>query len=106
MEDLYEKASYDRAKKRIDTLKDFYRHILTFITVNVLTFLAGLAGFGLHPAVWANCLIGTLIVGSIILLAHVAVVFGPDLIYKKGWEQRKMHELIEKEQRKNNIKQK
>lgn len=102
MEDMYEKASYDRARKRIDTLKDFYRHILTFITVNVLTYIAGLIGFGLHPAVWVNCLIGTLLVGAIILLAHVAVVFGPDLIYKKGWEQRKMHDLIEREKNKNN----
>ncbi|MCW4470574.1 2TM domain-containing protein [Flavobacterium sp. MFBS3-15] len=101
MEELFEKASYDRARKRINMLKDFYRHILTFITVNVLTFVAGLIGFGLHPAVWYNCLIGTLLVGSLTVFANAVVLFGPQLIYKKGWEQQKMLEIIEEEERKN-----
>lgn len=106
MEELFEKASYDRARKRIDALKDFYRHILTFITVNVLTYIAGLIGFGLHPAVWYNCLIGTLLVGSLTVFANAVVVFVPQLIYKKGWEQRKMLELIEKEENRNNTNKK
>jgi hypothetical protein len=104
MEELLEKASYDRARKRIDMLKDFYRHILTFVTVNVLTFIAGLIGFGLHPAVWYNCLIGTLLVGTLTVFANAVVLFGPQIIYRKGWEQRKMLELIREEERRKKTK--
>lgn len=102
MEDLFEKASYERAKNRIEKIKSLLSHLLIFITVNGLTFVAGLIGFGMHPVAWQNCLRGTLIVGSLSLLAHVGVVYGPFFFNKKGWEERKMQEFIEREKRRNN----
>ena len=106
MENLYEKASRDRAKNRIERLKSFYTHILIFITVNVLTLVAKLIGFGLHPTAWNNCLKGTLIIGTLSVLCHAGWVFGPVILRKKGWEERKMQELIGKEKVRNNTNQK
>jgi hypothetical protein len=97
MDDLYEKASRDRAKNRISRLKSFYTHVLIYITVNVLTFACKVIGFGLHPDAWDNCLKGTLTLGMLGLLAHAGTVYGPGLLNKKGWEERKMKELVEKE---------
>lgn len=106
MENLYEKASRDRAKNKIERIKGLYNHLLIFITVNLLTFIAKLIGFGLHPSAWNNCLKGTLIVGSLSLLTNAAYVYGPVILKKKGWEERKMQELVSKELNKNSTNRK
>ncbi len=105
MEDLYEKASRERAKNRIERLKGLYMHLLIFITVNLLTLAAKLIGFGIHPSAWNNCLKGTLIIGSLSVLANAGLVYGPQLLNKKGWEEKKMYELI-RQQEKNKTNQK
>jgi len=102
MEELFEKASRDRAKNRIERLKSLYTHCLIYITVNVLTFVAGLIGFGMHPVAWKNCLIGTLSIGGLGVLIHTMIVFGPSLLKGRGWEEREMHKLLKEEQDKNN----
>jgi 2TM domain len=102
MEDLHEKASFERAKNKIERIKGLYTHLLIFITVNLLTLIAKLIGFGMHPSAWNNCLKGTLIIGSLSLLANAAYVYGPAILNKKGWEERKMQEFLRQEQHKNN----
>lgn len=95
-EQLKKEEAYIRAKERLDKLVGFYWHLAVYIIVNivimsVITIYSGLSfwSFG----VWA-----TAIFWGIGLLFHFLAVFGPNFIFGKNWEQKKIQEFIEKEQ--------
>lgn len=93
--DFRKEDAYIRAKKRVDALKGFYWHLAVYIVINVfLIILIGMnAGFD-HFGTYA-----TAFFWGIGLIFHFLGVFGPDYIFGKDWEQRKVKEYMDKEQR-------
>ncbi len=107
-------SPYEKAQARVKELKQFYKHLVTYILVNVvllafsgrITFiLLGKGALG-NPEFleWVNWnILGTPIIWGIGLLIHAIVVFKPNLFkfsFFKRWEERKIKEFIEQDKKK------
>jgi hypothetical protein len=93
--DFRREEAYMRAKKKVDALIGFYWHLAVYIVVNAFLILligfnsgSGFRGFGPYA---------TALFWGIGLLFHFLGVFGPDFIFGKDWEQRKIKEFMDKE---------
>ncbi|MBO3116148.1 2TM domain-containing protein [Winogradskyella sp. DF17] len=93
--DYRREEAYMRARKKVDSLIGFYWHLAVYIIVNAFLILLiglnsddGFGGFGPYA---------TAIFWGIGLLFHFLGVFGPDFIFGKDWEQRKIKEFMDKE---------
>ncbi|GAA4274890.1 2TM domain-containing protein [Aquimarina gracilis] len=98
MKDYKNNKAYERAKERVEKEKGFYSHLTAYIIINIaLLFLN--ADFGepdlnnwfrwnmlLTPALW-----------GIGLLFHGISVFGKTPSFGKKWEEKKIKELMDKD---------
>ena len=94
--DFRREEAYMRAKKKVDSLIGFYWHLAVYVAVNIFLILLiglnsgqGFTGFGTYA---------TAIFWGIGLLFHFLGVFGPDFIFGKDWEKRKIKEFMDKEE--------
>lgn len=83
--------AYLRAKKRVDAIKGFYWHLAVYIVVNAFLIIligvnAGFSNFGPYA---------TATFWGIGLVFHFLGVFGPDAIFGKNWEQKKIQEFMD-----------
>lgn len=96
----------ERAQKRVNQLKRFYKHLITYIIVNgILLLLAGKITFILlskealgNPEFleWINWnLYGTPIIWGVALLIHAAYVFMASPF--KKWEEKKIKTYMDKD---------
>ena len=112
MESNYaQEHSYMKAKKRVKAIKGFYVHLIVYVLVNI--FLSGIIIFGLmqsgysfYDAITNFGVYSTILFWGIGLFFHFMGVFGfKSLGLGKDWEEKKIKELLEKEdQRKINFK--
>lgn len=100
-----EEQRYVKAKKRVDNIKGFYIHAMVYVLVNL--FISGVVIFGLtreedltlteaitHPGVfmtWLGWGIG--------LFFHWLGVFGFPSFISKDWEERKIKELMDQDEK-------
>ncbi len=99
-------SKYSRAAKRVDNLRGFYYHLMVYLVVNlaVSTFkvLRNIrAGETLQEAIFD---LGTFILWmawGIGLALHAFSVFGLPMILGKDWENKKIRELMDKENKPN-----
>jgi hypothetical protein len=87
-----EQDRYRRAKRRVAAMRGFYIHLMVYLLVN--TGLITLNVLLPHGGWWWQW---TAFGWGIGLVAHAAGVFiGPDL-FGRGWEERKIKELMSRE---------
>ena len=109
MELIYMKDSndaYERAKKRVDTIKGFYNHLKVFLIFNVLLVVAKLSladwiiehvpdrdvqywidmNIIITPAIW-----------GIGLMIHGIYAYRHKFTFVKRWEEKKLKEIMEEE---------
>ena len=85
-------TKYQKAKERVEALKDFYIHLTAYVVVNLILFSINMI---VSPdSLW---FFWPLMGWGIGLAIHVLSVFGPSLWFGADWEQRKIQELMEKE---------
>ena len=89
--------AYLRAKKKLDKLKGFYWHLASYIVVNA--FLIILIASNSNGSIWHFGTFATAFFWGIGLLFHFLGVFGPDFIFGKNWEDRKIKEIMDKEKK-------
>lgn len=104
--DYKEERSYFRARKRVKDIKGFYIHLIVYIIINIMisgvivfgltrsgdSFLEALTNFGTYS---------TAFFWGIGLFFHWLGVFGfKSLGFGKNWEERKIREMMEKEENK------
>ncbi len=90
---IMEDIKYDRAKKRVEEFKGFYRHLITYIIV--ITFFAvinlltnpGFPWFLIIAFFW-----------GIGLIANAISVFRKRGIFSKEWEDKKIKEYMKEEE--------
>jgi hypothetical protein len=85
-----EKGKYQEAKKRVEDIKSFYIHLLTFFLVNIVLIVINLL---LTPEYY--WFIWPLLGWGVGLLMHGISVFGG--LWGKSWEERKIKEIMDKE---------
>ncbi|MFV8282444.1 2TM domain-containing protein [Christiangramia marina] len=90
---------YKQAQKRIKDIKGFYVHLIIYIFVNIAIFVVSTRQTGFEEGLtrWQNY--STLFFWGIGLFAHWASVFGPNFIFGKSWEERKIKEIMEKDKK-------
>ena len=99
--DPSEKEKLERAKKQVSEIKGFYIHATIYVVVNVLLLLMAMnlfsGGFRLHMPSWGH--FTTPFFWGIGLFFHYLKVFGRRLSFLKKWEDRKIQEYLEREER-------
>jgi 2TM domain-containing protein len=89
--------AYLRAKKKLDKLKGFYWHLASYIVVNVFLIIMIAINLDYDESIWQFGTFATAIFWGIGLAFHAMGVFGPDLLFGKGWEERKINEYMDKD---------
>lgn len=94
-----EQAKYDRARKRVKSVKGFYKHFMIYIMVN--TIMLAMKWFNLDAGeeFFTFQTFSTVFFWGIGVVFHAFGVFGTDALLGKGWEERKMKEYLEKQDR-------
>ena len=93
--DFRKEEAYLRAKKKVDTIIGFYWHLAVYLVVNIFLILLiglnsneGFSGFGPYA---------TAVFWGIGLAFHFIGAFGPDFLFGKDWEKKKIEEYMDKE---------
>jgi hypothetical protein len=87
-------ARYERAKQRVDILRDFYVHAIVFVIVNL-----GLAAYDVAMSpdrIWFIYVLGGWGIG---LIAHGAYALGSGRFLGGAWQERKIREEMDRELR-------
>ncbi|TBW29380.1 2TM domain-containing protein [Gramella sp. KN1008] len=101
METDYKKSiSYKAAHKRVKDIKGFYVHLAVYLFVNTAIFIMVTRDEGFLSGLTNISNYSTVFFWGIGLMAHWASVFGPNFIFGKKWEERKIKEIMEKDKKK------
>lgn len=93
----YEKnEAYLRAQKKVKKILGFYKHLATYVIINL--FVIGIILYAQDDwsNVWQSGVFSMPLFWGIGLFFHAMGVWGPDLIFGKNWEKRKIKAYMEK----------
>ncbi|WP_340063833.1 2TM domain-containing protein [Ascidiimonas aurantiaca] len=91
---------YSLAKRKVDKLKGFYWHLLIYLVMNtVIVFLSGKYIEEAGGDFWEFGTFATAIFWGIGLVIHGLSVLSPLSRFEKSWEERKIREFMEKEEK-------
>ena len=93
--DFSREEAYLRAKKKLDKIVGFYWHLAVYIVVNA--FLVILIGSNTNEGYFSFASFSTAIFWGIGLFFHFLGVYGPDFLFGKNWEERKIKEFMDKD---------
>ena len=105
MENNYiQEQKYIRAKKKVKEIKGFYIHFAVYIIINI--FISGIIVYGLtrdeeynfSDAITHFGVYSTWLFWGIGVFFHWLGVFGFKSVLSQSWEDRKIKELMEKEE--------
>jgi hypothetical protein len=90
---------YEDAVKRVKKIKGFYTHAMVYVVINILFIVANIQNLEPGESYFQFKNFFTAFFWGIGLLAHAMATFVPYyFILGKDWEERKIKELMEKEQ--------
>ncbi|MFK7813629.1 MAG: 2TM domain-containing protein [Maribacter sp.] len=93
-----------RANEKLDELKAYYGHLVTYIGVNIMITIVKIThnlhnGETLGDAVWDFATFAIWIFWGIGLLFHTIKVFSYNPFYGKDWEKRQIEKYIAEERK-------
>ena len=94
-QDIKSGIIYQRAKKRVDSIKGFYSHLTVYLIVN--TFIVATIVSTTNIDLFSFSAFSTPFFWGIGLLAHALGVFGENLFFGQDWEERKIKALMDSE---------
>ncbi|MCF7561290.1 2TM domain-containing protein [Sabulilitoribacter multivorans] len=94
-EDYFREKAYLRAKEKVKKLIGFYWHLASYVVVNLFIIILIVSNGG---KLFSFGTFATALFWGIGLFFHFLGVFGPDFMFGKNWEQRKIKEYMDKEQ--------
>ncbi len=96
---LNKQIQYDRAKKRVRALRNFYRHLTAYVLVIIVLLVLLWVGMQTQQELFVYIAYGTALGWSIGLIIHVLKVFGTSLFMGKNWEDRKLAALMQEDKK-------
>jgi len=99
MDNFTEEQKYLRAKKKVKSIKGFYVHLIVYLLVNGFLLLSKALTSGGWEVFWEWQAYNTPLFWGIGLAFHGFSVFGMDIILGKNWEDNKIKELMNKDNR-------
>ncbi len=100
MENL-DKIKYEQAIARVKRIKSFYTHALVYVVVNIMLVIVNIQNLEVGESYFQFKNFQTLLFWGIGLLAHGASVFLPNIIMGKDWEEKKIKQFMEEEEKRN-----
>ncbi len=94
--DFKKEEAYLRAKKKVDAIVGFYWHAVSYVVVNI--FLIVLIGINSSEGFSTFGTYATAFFWGIGLLFHFLGIFGPDFLFGKNWEKRKIEKYMKNEE--------
>ncbi len=99
--------AYFRAKKKVDNLKGFYWHLISYLLVNtMISFLIISSmlknGYTFSTALFSFNNLSVWIFWGIGLVIHALVVFKPFQLFTKDWENRQIEKYMQQEEEQEN----
>lgn len=98
MENYIQEEHYLRAKKRVEKIKGFYTHLVVYVVINCLILFFIFKGYDGKLSFWNLGSFSTVLGWGVGLAIHGMVVFGPNLMFGKQWEKKKMNQFIKEEE--------
>ena len=92
-----EEDAYIRAKKKLDNLKGFYWHLASYVIVNIFLIIVIASNQDEDESIWQFGTFATAFFWGIGLFFHFIGVFGTNLLFGKNWEERKIKEYMDKD---------
>ena len=92
-----EQIQYDKAIKRVKKIKGFYRHLIVYIVINIMLIIINIQNLDKGESYFQFKNFMTAFFWGIGLVAHGLSVFGPQILFSKQWEERKIKEFMEKD---------
>ncbi len=93
-----------RAIKRLDALKVYYGHLVTYLGVNIMITVVKITrnlenGETLNEAIWDFATFAVWIFWGVALLFHTINVFSYNPFYSKEWEKRQIEKYMNEEKK-------
>ncbi len=96
-----DQIQYKKAQKRVKEIKGFYFHLMIFIVINIFILInIFIANDYNSEEFWRIESFFTIIFWGVGLLIHASAVFNHSYLWGKNWEERKIKELLDKEDNK------
>lgn len=100
MEDsLEEQMRYARAMRRVRSIKGFYIHLFAYIVINGFILISSWVQMEPGTDYFSFNIFGTPIIWGIGLFFHFLGVFGTNIFLGNNWEERKIKEMMGKDDR-------
>lgn len=100
--DIRQVVQHRKACNRVEQLKKFYLRLGVYLTVNIFLLVVWLYDPYVADNFWIPTSFFTTVVAGLFILANAVNLYGQQLILPSAWEERKMNEIIEKENQPNN----
>ncbi len=97
--DNLETQKYLRVQKRVRAISGFYRHLAMYVLINLFLITLKYVNLDEGEEFFRFSTFSTAVYWGIGLAFHAVGVFGGYLFLGKDWEQRKIAELMEKNNR-------
>ena len=97
--ELRKKVHFVMAQKRVEQLRNFYGHFIIYCTVNILFLIFWYFDSYMPKTFWEPAFYAMVGGAGFVVLAHGLLVFGSKYILPKGWEERKLKELMKAEKK-------
>ena len=95
-----EQKKLERARKKVEAIKGFYKHLAVYLLVNISLLVAKAISIDPGEEFWTFGNFNMAIFWGMGVLFHAFGVFGTSIFLNSNWEERKIQELMEKERRK------
>ena len=92
-----DEIKYQEAKKRVKRIKGFYSHLLVYLVINTMIFIVNIQHLDAGENIFSFKNFSTAFFWGIGLLDHGLSVFLPTMILGNDWEERKIKEIMNKE---------
>lgn len=98
--DHSEEDRYLRAEKRVKEIKGFYWHLFWYLAVNIFLWTMIIMNLGKNESFFQYGNFATAFFWGIGIGFHWLGIFGKNIIFFKEWENRKIKEIMEKDESK------
>ncbi len=104
IEENTDRMKMRRARKRVQELKGFYRHLMVYLTINTVIIIVKIAGNSNYGDTfmgpfWHFSTFATPLFWGIGLGFHAMKVFSPNWVFGHKWEERQIQKYIEQEKK-------
>lgn len=97
-EDNQPEDKYAAAQREVKRLKGFYSHLIVYVFVNIIIVFININNLKVGESYFKMENFFTAFFWGIGLMAHGLSVFGRNVFFGKKWEERKIQELMKRDQ--------